>query len=161
MLMLLALTLFTSPALSAEPSPTEYEVKAAFLFNFLKFVDWPAAPDGPWIIGVVGANSFAGVLEDTVRGKTVKGFPVTVKRLPAISAAHGCHIVFVPATVHAAFAPPPGILTVGDDLHFLEAGGIVSFYLEDGKVRFEIQAEAAKAAGLRVSPQLLKLGKIR
>jgi hypothetical protein len=159
--LLVALALVASPAYSGEPNAIEYEVKAAFLFNFLKFVDWPAAPDGPWVIGVVGAGSFTGILEDTVRGKTVKGFPVTVKRLPGISAARGCHIVFVPMRVQAAFAPPPGVLTVGDDLHFLDAGGIVGFYLEEGKVRFEIQADAAKAAGLRVSAQLLKLGKIR
>jgi hypothetical protein len=158
---LLTLTLLASPTLSAEPNAIEYEVKAAFLFNFLKFVDWPAAPDGPWVIGVVGASNFAGILEGTVRGKTVKGFPVTVKRLPAISAARSCHIVFVPMPVQGPLTPLPGVLTVGDDLHFLDAGGIVSFYLEDSKVRFEIQADAAKAAGLRVSAQLLKLGKIR
>jgi len=156
---ILALAFAASPA-SSEPNTTEYQVKAAFLFNFLKFVDWPGVQEGPWIIGVVASNSFAGILEETVRGKTVKGSPVVVKRLPNVAAARGCHIVFVPMPV-PAFAPPPGVLTVGDDPHFLNAGGIVGFYLEDGKVRFEIQPDTAKAAGLRVSSQLLKLGKIR
>ena len=157
---LLALALTASPARSGEPNTTEYQVKAAFLFNFLKFVDWPGAQQSPWIIGVVASNSFAGILEETVLGKTVKGSQVIVKRLPNVAAAHGCHIVFVPMPV-PAFAPPAGVLTVGDDPHFLSAGGIVGFYLEDGKVRFEIQPDTAKAAGLRVSAQLLKLGKIR
>lgn len=161
---LMAMVLALVMALSldgAEPNTTEYEVKAAFLFNFLKFVDWPAAQDGPWVIGVVASNPFAATLEETVRGKTIKGSPVIVKRLANLAGARGCHIVFVPTPAQAAFTPPPGVLTVGDDPHFLEAGGIVSFYLEDGKVRFEIQANTAKAAGLRVSAQLLKLGKLR
>jgi hypothetical protein len=160
MAVILALAVPASPARSGEPNTTEYQVKAAFLFNFLKFVDWPGAQDGPWVIGVVASNSFAGILEDTVRGKTVKGSPVVVKRLPGLAAARGCHIVFVPTPI-PAFTPPPGVLTVGDDPHFLAAGGIVGFYLEDGKVRFEIQPDAAKAVGLRVSAQLLTLGKIR
>ncbi len=156
----LTLVVPASPAQAAEPNITEYQVKAAFLFNFLKFVDWPGAQEGPWVIGVVASNSFAEILEDTVRGKTVKGLPVVVKRLANLAAARGCHIVFVPVPV-PAFTPPPGVLTVGDDPHFLDAGGIAGFYLEDGKVRFEIQPEGAKAASLRVSAQLLKLARIR
>jgi hypothetical protein len=156
----LALVMAVS-GVGAETNTTEYEVKAAFLFNFLKFVDWPEAHDGPWVIGVVASNPFAAVLEDTVRGKTVKGFPVVVKRLASLTGARGCHIIFAPMPVQATFAPPPGVLTVGDDPHFLDAGGIVSFYLEDDRVRFEIHANTAKTAGLRISAQLLKLGKIR
>jgi hypothetical protein len=157
------LTLALAP--SAVPKPDdealENQVKAAFLYNFLKFVDWPTAQDSPWVIGVVGSDAFAGILVDTVRGKTVKGYPVTIKRLTNLAGGGGCQIVFVPTPAQAVIAMPPGVLTVGGYPHFVDAGGIVGFYLEEGRVRFEIQAEAAKAAGLRVSAQLLKLSRIR
>jgi hypothetical protein len=146
---------------NAEERTIEYQVKAAFLYNFLKFVDWPTAQDGPWVIGVVGSEGFAAILNDTVRGKTVRGYPVIIKRLTDLAAARGCQIVFVTTSEHAAVMVPPGVLTVGDDPRFVDAGGIVGFYLEDGKVHFEIRAEAARAAGLHVSAQLLKLSRVR
>jgi hypothetical protein len=156
----------------------EYQVKAAFLYNFLKFVDWPViappagagfspgpgvipAKGGPIVIGVVANPAFADVLEQTVRGKTVNDRPVAVARLSKLAEARGCQEVFLSAPAPSSIPAAPGILTVGEEPRFLNAGGILSFYLEDSRVRFEINTEAAKAAGLHVSPQLLKLGRAR
>jgi hypothetical protein len=160
--LLLALSAVVLSGNSVDDQPSEYQVKAAFLYNFLKFVDWPApAGSGPWVIGVVGGSEFAAVLDQTVHGKTVNGQPVAVKRLASLADARGCHIVFKPGPTQAPVAALPGVLTVGDDPRFLDAGGIVSFYLEDNRVRFEIRPEPAKAVGQRISAQLLKLGKAR
>lgn len=148
----------TEPPLSAAP---ESQVKAAFLYNFLKFVDSPQWKDGPVVIGVVGNAAFADIVEDTVRGKTVNGRPVGVSRFAKWSDVRGCQEVFVSAPAPASVGVLPGVLTVGEEPRFLRAGGILNFYLEDNKVRFEISTEGAKASGLHVSAQLLKLGRAR
>lgn len=142
-----------SSAHGPEPQPNEYQVKAAFLFNFLKFVEWPPpAGDRPWTIGVVGHRDFADLLSDLVRGKTVNGQPVVVKRIAGLADSRGCHIVYSPDA--ASGSQLPGVLTVGE-------GGMVNFYLDQDQIRFEIRPEAAKAAGLRLSAQLLHLARIR
>jgi hypothetical protein len=146
------------PALS---TASEYQLKAAFLYNFLKFVDWPPPKGGPLAIGVVGNARFAEVLEQTVRGKTVYGGPVTVVRFAKQADVRGCQEVFIAAPAPANISLLPGVLTVGEDPGFLRAGGILNFYLEDNKVRFEISTEGAKTSGLHVSVQLLTLGKAR
>jgi hypothetical protein len=141
---------------------TEHQVKAAFLYHFLKFVDWPVPPvDRPWQIGVVGSAQFAEVLAETVKGKTVKGRPVTVVPVTNTADARNCHIVFFSSPLKNAPASVTGVLTVGEDARFLAAGGILNFFLEDNKVRFEINAQAARSAGLRMSAQLMQLGSVR
>jgi hypothetical protein len=147
---------------------TEYQVKAAFLYNFLKFVEWPApapgAPstrDGPLAVCVVGNPAFAQVLEEAVRGKTVDGRQVTVVRAAKVADARGCQEVFFAAPAPASISTIPGVLTVGEEPRFLNAGGILNLYLEDNRVRFEISMEGVKSTGLHVSAQLLKLGTAR
>ena len=138
----------------------EDDVKAAFLFNFLKFVDWGAQPqDHPWIIAVVNDDAFASVLQETIAGRTVGGHAVLVKRVPRVEAASGFQIVFIPGPVAAPLAAPPGVLTVGDGPGFLQAGGMVGFFLDAGKLRFEIRAGVVSAAGVHMSSQLLQLGR--
>jgi YfiR/HmsC-like len=140
---------------SPDDRPNEDQVKAAFLYNFLKFVDWPPAPaDRAWVIGVAGSNAFAATLEDTVREKSVNGRRVIVKRLASLADAHDCQIAFQVGPAPAPIPALPGVLTVGP-------GGILDFYIDDSQVRFEIRLEAAKAAGLHISAQLLKLARIR
>ena len=156
------LGLSARPAPGQEPRSLEYQVKAAFLYNFLKFVEWPDPGDNrPWSIGVAGGWEFAQILEDTLRGKTVNGRPVAVTRLEGPGDAGGCQVVFIRTALKLPLAVPPGVLTVGEDPGFLGHGGIINFYIEGNKVRFEISAEAARAAGLHVSSQLLKLGAAR
>lgn len=161
--LLLTIVLAASSAMAKEEDHAiEYQVKAAFLYNFLKFIEWPASPENrPWQIGVAGPAELVEVLEDTVRGKVVNGRPVNVTRLANIIDARNCHIVYLASSVKGSVGGQTGVLTVGEDPHFLSAGGILNFYLEDNKVRFEINPEAAKSAGLHVSAQLLKLGRVR
>ena len=160
---LMAMLSLLSPLCPAEGGDhLEYQVKAAFLFNFLKFVDWPAAAgDAPWVIGILGRDPFAGVLEDTVRGKMVNGRRVEVRRYARPADVKDCNILFIGHADFERLGMPaqPGLLTVGEAPGFLKSGGMINFYLEDNRVHFEIRPEVAHAAGLRLSSQLLKLGR--
>jgi hypothetical protein len=141
----------------------EYQVKAAFLFNFLKFVEWPAsAANSPtWVIGVLGRDPFGEVLDETVRGKVVNGRAVEIRRYARPADAKDCNILFIGRAEfeRVGMTARPGLLTVGEAPAFLKSGGMINFYLEDNRVRFEIRASAAHDAGLHVSSQLLKLGR--
>jgi len=157
-----AVALFAGPPACRAGDALEYQVKAAFLFNFLKFVDWPpAAADSPWVIGILGHDPFAGVLEDTVRGKMVSGRRVEVRRYTRSADVKDCNILFIGRADYERLGMPvqPGLLTVGESPGFLKSGGIINFYLDDNRVHFEIRPEVAHAAGLRLSSQLLKLGR--
>lgn len=160
------LTLLAAVPLHTEPSGEdrlEYQVKAAFLFNFLKFIDWPpTAGDGPWVIGVLGTDPFGEALDQTVRGKIVNGRPVEVRRYSRLSDVKDCNILFIGRAAAGRIGVPvqPGLLTVGETPGFLNSGGIVNFYLEENRVHFEIRPALARATGLRVSSQLLKLGRL-
>ncbi len=141
----------------------EYRVKAAYLYNFLKFVEWPAeAGPGPLTICVAGRNPFGNVLRDLVRGELVNDR--TIEARVILEPDTGCHLIFVPegsalrAYLRAASGTPS--LTVGESDTFIEEGGIVSFYNERGNIRFEINPSAAERAGIRVSARLLQLAKI-
>jgi YfiR/HmsC-like len=140
----------------------EYQVKAAFLFNFLKFVEWlPAANDAPWVIGVLGHDPFGKVLDQTVAGKIVNGRPVEVRRYARLSEVKECNILFLGRADFERTGTPvqPGLLTVGEAPGFLKSGGAINFYLEDNRVHFEIRPAVARSVGLHVSSQLLKLGR--
>jgi hypothetical protein len=149
-------------ALPAQDVPIEYRVKAAYLFNFAKFVEWPSsAGDGPLTICVAGRNVFGDVLADTVRGELI-GNRAIVSRV-ILEPEPGCHIVFVPrgaatpAYLKAARTTP--VLTVGEASDFIEQGGIATFLIQGGNVRFAIDASAAERAGLRISSRLLRLSR--
>jgi hypothetical protein len=161
--LVLALVLLSSSILHAQEVPLEYRVKAAFLFNFAKFVQWPAAADlGPIQICVAGRNVFGDALVETVRGETINGRPLAVRVI--LEPEPGCHIIFVPrgaattAYLRAARSSPS--LTVGETSEFIAMGGIVNFTVEGTSVRFEIDPEAAERAGLRISSRLLRLARL-
>jgi hypothetical protein len=147
---------------SAQDAGLEYRVKAAYLFNFTRFVDWPAeaADDAPLTICVATPNPFGAVLADTIRDERVNGRPLQVRvvRQPA-----GCHVLFIPRGVsHVPFLRTTRdrpVLTVGEAPDFLQHGGIVNFVLEDGKVRFDIDRSAAERANLTISSRLLRLAR--
>jgi hypothetical protein len=157
----IVLALLSAQASSAGDD-LEYQVKAAFLFNFLKFVEWPGgASEAPWVIGILGTDPFGPILDNTVRSKIVNGRPVQVRRYAHLSDVKDCNVLFIGRGEFERLGTPvrPGLLTVGEAPGFLKSGGIINFYLEDNHVRFEIQPSAAHSSGLRVSAQLLKLGR--
>ena len=140
----------------------EYKVKAGFLYNFVKYVEWPEPMKGPIRICVAGQNPFGTVLDDVIRNERVHGVALTAAVIPG--AEPDCHVVFTPKTskygayVRAAAGTP--ILTVGETDDFIELGGIINFTLEQGKVRFEINRLAAERANLRISSRLLQLARL-
>jgi len=167
---LLALTVAAGIAGADEPSAEEYQVKAVFLFNFAKFVEWPAAAfksgDDPFEICVLGRNPFGTQLEDVVRGKTVGKRTFVVRSVSTAKQAAGCHVVFVGGSEQKRVQPVidelkgASILTVGESADFLENGGIVNFKIKDSRVRIEINSQCAERAQLRISSKLLSLADV-
>jgi hypothetical protein len=142
----------------------EAQVKAAFLFNFTKFVEWPGSSEGPLVIGVVSNDGFADIVTQTVRGRNADGREVQTRRLAIGDELSGCHVVFVGAvrprdTAELMQRVRGPVLTVGDTVQFLRDGGMVRFYVESNKVRFEISQKNVEQAGLRISSQLLMLAR--
>jgi hypothetical protein len=151
----------------AEDAPLEYQVKAAFLYNFAKFVEWPegsfAKTGDPIVIGVLGDNPFGRTLDNSVAGKTVDERPLMVRYFSSADKIEPCHILYVSlserrrlGTVIEALKNKH-TLTVGETNDFTAGGGIIGFTLEEGKVRFEINSAASQRAGLKISSKLLKL----
>jgi len=144
--------------------PTEYQVKAAYLFNFGKFIRWPsAAKSDSFSICVLGRDPFGPVLEATFSGETIEGRKVVPVRVARAQDAAACQIVFISASesarlneIFAALAKA-SVLTVSDMLHFTERGGMIQFLLEGDRVRFEVNLAAAQRAGLNPSSELLKV----
>jgi hypothetical protein len=143
----------------------EYELKAAFLYNFAKFVEWPEetfAADDPIVVCVVGEDPFGGALERSLAGKTVRDRAIVLRRVATAADVRHCHIAFVnvdahdlPAMLRSLDDQP--VLTVGDAEGFAERGGMIGFVTEDQKLRFEVNLDAAERVKLRVSSQMLKL----
>lgn len=154
-------------AVPASAQAPEYDVKAAFLFNFVKFVEWPAeafaGERAPVTICVFGEDPFGRVLDAVIQGERVGERALVVERLDSRDDFEACHVLFVSpserdrmAQVLARVEGEP-VLTVGDTEGFLRAGGIVNFILEGTKVRFVINQGTAERSGLRISSKLLRL----
>ncbi len=164
---LAVVALASSRIFAQAPVADEYQVKAAFLFNFAKFVEWPTdafkGPEDPIAICVLGQNPFGTALEDVVRNKTVASRGFVVREVSNAQQASKCQIVFVSASerkrFHSLLEEFKGrsILTVGEGDDFTANGGIINFKLKDAQVRIEIDASAAVRAGLRISSKLLSL----
>ncbi len=155
---------------SAQSNPSgEYQVKAAFLFHFAQFVDWPAEAfkdaTSPLTYCTVGEDFFHGALDASLNGKTIGGRTVRVLHFKQAQEAQGCQVLFLGTTekkfVSGALAKLNGtpVLTVGESEHFAQDGGMIGFFLEDNKVRFEINLDAAEHAKLKISARLLSLAK--
>lgn len=144
---------------------SEYKVKAAFLLNFGKYVEWPpSAASGDLAICVLGDDPFGSTLDDTLEGRTVGKRSVKARRVSSVAQAGACSILFVSRTesvdaVLSGLAGEP-VLIVGEQERFARKGGMINFVEVDQKVRFEINEAAAKRAGLKISSQLLKLATI-
>jgi len=157
-------------AASADSLPvSEYHVKAAFLYNFPKFVEWPdevkGLPEDLITVGVLGEDPFGSVLEQTLEGKTARGRKFRVLRFPGVDDLRLCHVLFVNLpdprqveTVLDALSNLPA-LTVGEGREFISQGGMIGLFLEGNKIRFEINAAAARRAGLEIRAPLLQLAR--
>lgn len=153
-----------------ERSAREYQVKAAFLFHFAQFVEWPAdafpQDDSPLVIGVLGrADPFGGSLERAVREKRIGNHPISVAHYDSAGALGPCQILFVcddqgEALESILQKAGNATLTVSDIEGFTDRGGLVRFFPEDNKVRFEINLDGVRHSRLRISSKLLKLAKI-
>ena len=160
-------------------SSREYQVKAAFLYNFINFIDWPEEnkdtdKKNPIVIGIIGKNPFGNAFEP-IKDKEVKDRKVVVKQFENLeelkkiiensTVTQQCHLLYISSSEKENFkrildlTKDKSILTVGDTTNFLESGGIINFLMEDNKVCFEINKTAAERAKLKIRSKLLRLAK--
>ncbi len=153
-----------------KPPSREYQLKAAFLFNFSQFVEWPessfTSDNGPLVIGVVGENPFGGYLAETVSGEKVNNHPLIIRYYSNPEEIKNCHILFINLTDAKKIEritdnlKGQAVLTVSDAPDFAKYGGMIKFFTRDNKIKFLINHEAAKAANLVISSKLLRLAEI-
>lgn len=143
-------------------APLEQQVKASYIYNFIRFSTWPDdvfTPNGKFNLCIIGAERFGSTLDD-IQGERVDGHEVSLHRLAAVEDVRPgrCHALFIPSNVQApALAPERGRLTIGETPGFLKQGGIINLVESGGRIRFEINQQAAREAGLVLSSRLLNL----
>jgi len=171
-LAVVALLCFSSAiSTSAELSrPSEYELKATFLYNFIKFTGWPpeelAKSSDPFVIGIFGKDPFGSGLDRLIEGETVNDKTVVIRRLARTEQAAHTQVLFIssseehnlPAILRAIEGK--SILTVSEIENFAQRGGIINLKKENNRVAFEINLDSAKRAGLTMNAQLLKLARV-
>ena len=156
------------PVLHAQnPRPTDYQVKATYLYNFGRFIEWPgkvaAAQGGSFTVCVLGQDPFGPSLDATLAGETIGGKTVVAKRISSAEESGDCQILFLSLTddsrLHKIIADldKKAVLTVSDMSQFVKRGGMIQFVLEGKKVRFEVNLTATQHAGLTLSSELLKV----
>ena len=149
--------------------PSEYQIKAAFLYKFARFVEWPASSftsqASPLVIGILGEDPFGPMLDQATKGKSVQGRPLQVIRFSSLDEPPLCHLLFIgelkghPLSQVFALLKDRSVLTVGDTEDFARSGGMIRLLMSDQRVYFDINGEAAQRAGLKISSQLLKLAR--
>ncbi len=146
---------------TAQQRASEEQVKAAYLFNFAKYVRWPEDDSRSFKICVAGHDPFRGVLSSTVAGETINNKAVQITRVDHAADVASCKILFVSASeqgrMHPLIAAAQQTLTVSDLPGFLDSGGMIEFVEENNRVRFQIDLEAAREHGLNVSSELLRV----
>lgn len=164
----MAVALFGQSGTRAQEAEiSEYQVKAAWMLNFARFVEWPAAAfrdtQAPIVVGILGRDPFGKDLEQAFARKVVKGRSFVIRRLTGEADLAGCHVLFIADAerkrtreVLEKVTKLP-VLTVGESTEFLEHGGVINFLLKDKSIRFEINLKAAQAAGLKLDANLLKV----
>ncbi len=158
-------------AQAAEPAiANEYQVKAVCLFNFAMFAEWPdsvfAATNSPICIGILGVNPFGKVLEQVVKGEKIKDRKLEIKLFRKGENVKDCQILFISKSEKEQITQTltglgtASILTVGETDGFCAGGGMINFFLQENKVKFEINPDAARNVNIKISAQVLSLGKI-
>ncbi|MFI5071568.1 MAG: YfiR family protein, partial [Terriglobales bacterium] len=167
----IALLLFLFPivagiAFAQQSHPTDSQVKAAYLYNFGKFVTWPGANAGngaSFEICVLGRDPFGVILDSTVAGGNIEDKQVTAKKISSLQESDHCRIVFISSSEQTRLKPilaaakAGGTLTVSDIPHFADKGGMIEFVPQENKIRFEVNLPATEEAGLILSSELLKV----
>jgi hypothetical protein len=143
----------------------EYQVKAAYLYNFGRFVGWPSSAnsDPDFVICILGRDPFGSDLDTTLSGEHIGGKRVAARRITKPQDASNCRMLFISSSEESHLkeilgaVDRPGILTVSDIPRFSQQGGMIEFVLEGNKVRFEVNLKRAESAGLSLSSDLLKV----
>jgi len=156
-------------AANSELTALEYKVKAGYLINFAKFVEWPSTafetPSAPLVVGLIGSAHFGQVLQEMLDGRTVNGRAFSLRQLGAGDDIGSCHILFVgsaetrPAAHIAEALKGRPVLTVGESDRFCESGGMLNFTIIGGQVKLESNPWAATSTGLKISSKLLAASK--
>ncbi len=171
-LLIAAALLAPAASLRAADEPTrEQQVRAAFVFNFMQFVEWPADAfadeKAPLVVGMVGGETFGAAMEKALGGKAIGGRGIVLKRYAtAGQIENGCHVVVLALPDRESFrlvrervGGTPALL-VGEGESFCRDGGMIRLFNEENRVRFEINPHAAERAKLKIAAKLLKLAKI-
>lgn len=149
----------------------EYTVKAVFLERFTRFIEWPeemAISDSslPFILGVIGKNPFGSLLDEIYSAQKIRNKEVKIRSISVLKEIAGCHLLFISESKKKelseilSFTRKKPILTIGDSEGFTEAGVLINLYLEQDKIRFEINESAFRESGLSISYLLLQRAKI-
>ena len=152
-----------APALAPGAS-LEYQVKAAFLFNFTKFVEWPSSAfadaSSPFLVCIFGSDPFGRALDDIIEGESVEGHKITVQRINT-ETPQACHVLYSGENTMPPWstAAASSVLTVGEGDRVLSRGGIIAFVIDNGRVRFDISLKAASKQGLKLSSKLLSVAR--
>jgi hypothetical protein len=159
--------LFAALAGGQQPRATEYEVKAVYLFNFGRFVSWPAPrvrdSAAPFAICVIGKDPFGPVLDAALAGETIEGRTVVARRVALPEQATTCQELYIPASEGnhlrdiLSALDKSSVLTVSDIEHFSERGGMIQFVVHGDRVRFQVNLTRTADAGLTLSSELLKV----
>ena len=165
--MLCGLAIARALATEAHEFP-EYKIKAVYIYNFAKFVAWPEQawpdPKSPLVIGILGQDPFGPLLAETIKGKTVNGRSLVLRKFKSGAPVDGCHILFVSRSekerLPAILASLRGknVLVISELERFTRQGGMINFVIAEDRVRFELNLQAAQAAGLQVSSKLCEVG---
>jgi hypothetical protein len=149
---------------------SEYQLKAAFLVNFGKFIDWPetefSSSTVPFVIGVVGSDPFGDDLDEAIKGKLIGAHPIVAKRISSGGDMGGLGLAFIGSSEKTRVADTlrrlnaSSAVSVSDIDHFCEAGGMIAFVVDNNRIRFEINIDAAQKRNLKISSKLLSLALI-
>ena len=157
------------PAQAQISSSEEYRLKLAFLYNFAKFVEWPAAsfpgPQAPLNICIMGRDPFDSELERQVAARSLNGHPVAIRTLKSSDDPTGCHLVFLPVSSDSSLAAvlrrlDGSAISVGESAGFVARGGVVNFVIEGTVLRFEVNLSASQRIRSRISSRFLALARI-
>jgi hypothetical protein len=165
--LLCLLTILMQPAQAADEPTLEYRVKAAFLLNFVKFTEWPASAfpsaDAPLSVCILGLDPFGGTIDQISRGEVVNGRRIEIQRLKRAPVPRACQVLFVgkeekdqQGTLAGLNA---GVLTVGEEDDFLQAGGMIAFVIANRRTRFDVNQAAVERAGLKLSSRMLSVAR--